>query len=163
MLYSFLKSLSDQEEDIVKTILAPIDFSDVTGDVIQTAGQIAKAFHASLYLLHVAPPDPYFVGYERGPQTVRDSVAQEIRKGQYYLQEVEAEAKDMGVDVHALQVQGATLEKILKESERLKADLIVLGSHGRGALQKLLVGSVVEGILRKAPCPVLIVPSFGKK
>jgi len=51
----------------MKTILAPIDFSDVSGAVVQSAAGIAKAFQASLYLLRVAPPDPDFIGYEPGP------------------------------------------------------------------------------------------------
>ena len=147
----------------MKIILAPIDFSDVTGAVVQSAAGIAKAFQASLYLLHVAPADPYFIGYEPGPQTVRDSVAQKIRKEQHQLQELESEMKGKGLDVHALLVQGATTGKILQEAKRLQAEMIVIGSHGHGALQKLLVGSVAEGILRKAPCPVLIVPSAVQK
>jgi nucleotide-binding universal stress UspA family protein len=147
----------------MKTILAPIDFSDVTGAVVQSAAGIAKAFQASLYLLHVAPPDPDFIGYEPGPQTVRDSVAQKFRKEHHQLQELEADIRSKGLDIHALLVQGATAEKILQEAKRLQAEMIVIGSHGHGALQKLLVGSVAEGILRKAPCPVLIVPGAVKK
>ena len=147
----------------MKTILAPIDFSDVTGAVVESAAGIAKAFQASLYLLHVAPPDPDFIVYEPGPQTVRDSVARKIRKEQHQLQELESEMKGKGLDVHALLVQGATTGKILQEAKRLQAEMIVIGSHGHGALQKLLVGSVAEGILRKAPCPVLIVPSAVQK
>jgi nucleotide-binding universal stress UspA family protein len=147
----------------MKTILAPIDFSDVTGAVVQSAAAIAKAFQASLYLLHVAPPNPDFVGYEPGPQTVRDSVAQKFRKEHHQLQELESELKSRGLDIHALLVQGATAEKILQEASRLRAEMIVIGSHGHGALQKLLVGSVAEGILRKVPCPVLIVPSAVQK
>jgi nucleotide-binding universal stress UspA family protein len=147
----------------MKTIIAPIDFSDVTGAVVESAAGIAKAFRSSLYLVHVAPPDPDFIGYEPGPQTVRDSVAQKFRKEHHQLQELETDLKSKGLDVHALLVQGATAEKILEETKRLKADMIVIGSHGHGALQKLLVGSVVEGILRKVSCPVLIVPGVLQK
>jgi nucleotide-binding universal stress UspA family protein len=147
----------------MKTILAPIDFSDVTGAVVESAAGIAKAFQASLYLLHVAPPDPDFVGYEPGPQSVRDTVAGKIRKEHHQLQELESGLKTKGVDVHALLVQGATVEKILQEAKRLQAELMVIGSHGHGALQKLLMGSVAQGILRKAPCPMLIVPSAVQK
>jgi nucleotide-binding universal stress UspA family protein len=163
LLYFFLGSVVHQEGIVMKIILAPVDFSDVTDAVVQAAGEIAKAFQASLYLLHIAPPDPYFVGYEPGPQTVRDTIAQQIHKEQHQLQELESQVKGKGYDVHALLVQGATTEKILQEAKRLEADMIVVGSHGHGALQKLLVGSVAEGILRKAPCPVLIVPRSARK
>ena len=147
----------------MKNILASIDFSDVTGAVVQSAAGIANAFQTSLYLLHVAPPDPDFIGYEPGPQTVRDGVAQKFRKEHQQLRELESELKSKGLDVHALLVQGATAEKILQEAKRLQAEMIVIGSHGHGALQKLLVGSVAEGILRKVPCPVLIVPGAAQK
>lgn len=147
----------------MKTILAPIDFSDVTGVVVEAAARIAKAFQASLCLLHVAPPDPDFIGYEPGPQTVRDGVAQKFRKEHRQLQELEADLKSKGLDIHALLVQGATAEKILQEAKRLGTEMIVMGSCGHGALRKLLVGSVAERILRKAPCPVLIVPSTVQK
>ena len=147
----------------MKRILAAIDFSDVTGAVVQSAAGIAKAFQASLHLLHVAPPDPDFVGYEPGPQSVRDTVAGKIRKEHHQLQELETDLRSKGLDVHALLVQGATAEKIFQEAKRLQAEMIVIGSHGHGALQKLLVGSVAEGVLRKAPCPVLIVPSAMQK
>jgi nucleotide-binding universal stress UspA family protein len=146
----------------MKIVLAPVDFSDVSGAVVQFAADVAKAFQTSLYLLHVAPPDPYFVGYEPGPQTVRDNVAQKIHQGQRRLQELEAEMKSKGYDVHALLVQGATTDKILQEAKRLEASMIVVGSHGHGALHTLLVGSVAEGLLRKSQCPVLIVPSTKK-
>ena len=147
----------------MKTILAPVDFSDVTRTVVESATGIAKAFQASLYLLHVAPPDPDFVGYEPGPQSVRDTVAGKIRREHHELQELESGVKSKGVDVHALLVQGPTTDKILQEAKRLHVEMIVIGSHGHGALQKLLMGSVAAGILRKVPCPVLIVPSVLQK
>lgn len=147
----------------MKTILAPIDFSDVTKAVVRSAADLAKAFQAALYLLHVAPSDPDFIGYEPGPQTVRDSVARKFRKEHQQLQELESELKSKGLDVHALLVQGATTEKILQEAQRLQAEMVVIGSHGHGALKKLLVGSVAEGVLRKVSCPVLIVPGAAQK
>ncbi|MEW5940915.1 MAG: universal stress protein [Chloroflexota bacterium] len=64
-----------------------------------------------------------------------------------------------GLDATALVVQGATVETILNEASKLEADMIVVGSHGHGALYQLLVGSVCEGVLRKAACPVLVVPT----
>ena len=146
----------------MKTIVAPIDFSDVTDAVVESEANLSKALQVPLYLLHIAPPDPYFIGYEPGPQTVRDNVAQKIRKGQHMLQELETQMKARGFDVHCLLVQGATEDKIIQEANRLEAQMIVIGSHGHGALMKLLVGSVAEGVLRKAKCPVLIVPSAKK-
>ena len=142
----------------MKTILALVDFSDITERVVSTAADTAKAFAATLYLVHVAAPDPEFIGYDVGPQTVRKSVADQFSKEHRAFQAMEARLKGEGVVVHALLVQGPTLEKIFQEIKRLSVDLVVMGSHGHSSLHNLLVGSVTEGVLRQSPCPVLVVP-----
>ena len=70
-----------------------------------------------------------------------------------------ADLQSRGISAHGLLVQGPTVETILTERERLQADTIVLGSHGRGALFRALLGSVSEGVVRATPCPVLVVPA----
>lgn len=145
----------------MKNIIALVDFSDVTEAVVREAAELAKALRCAVYLLHVAAPDPDFVGYEAGPKSVRDTVAQKVRKEHLDLQSLEGGLKGEGIEAHALLVQGPTVEKALAEIERLKACRVVMGSHGHGALRHLLVGSVTEGILRKAKCPVVVVPSRG--
>ena len=145
----------------MKNILAAVDFSDVTQAVATTAAALAGALDGRLFLLHVAAPEPDFVGYDVGPQTVRDGVAKEIRAEHRQLHELKQPLEQAGLDVTALVVQGATVEKIVQEAARLEADMIVVGSHGHGALHHLLVGSVTEGIMRAAVCPVLVVPRDG--
>lgn len=142
----------------MKHLLVPVDFSDVTAGVVDVAAQLAKSLGAQITLLHVAPGEPEFVGYEPGPQSVRDNVAREIHEEHRRLQELDKQLEKRGIATKSLLVQGYPIEKILKESERLKADLIVMGSHGHGALRSLLVGSVTDGVLRKSKSPVLIVP-----
>ena len=73
----------------MKTILALVDFSDVTEAVVKAAGELAGTFKAVLYLLHVAAPDPDFVGYEAGPQTVRDNAAKHFREEHRSLHDLE--------------------------------------------------------------------------
>lgn len=139
-------------------LLVPIDFSDATRGVVETARDLARRLKASVVLLHVAPPDPDFVGYEAGPQSVRDTVAREIHEEHKRLQDIERELAGQGMAVTALLIQGYPVEKIAQEAARLSPAMIVMGSHGRGKLRQLLVGSVTDGVLRKAPCPVLVVP-----
>jgi nucleotide-binding universal stress UspA family protein len=141
------------------TILVAVDFSSVTEAVIDAAVGVSRAFDSSVYLLHVEPPEPDFVGYEAGPETVRETIAGKIRQEHRMLQELEGAPWHDRNKVSALLIQGPTVEKILQEQERLNADLIVMGSHGHGALYSLLVGSVAEGVLRRADCPILVVPS----
>jgi nucleotide-binding universal stress UspA family protein len=143
----------------MKTILVPIDFSPVTAAVIEQAAALAQAFSSAVWLLHIAQPEPDFVGFDPGPQSVREQVAGEMRDTHRRLQEVSGELRERGINATAIQVQGATVETILHEAARLQADVIVLGSHGHGALHRALLGSVSEGVLHGATCPVLLLPS----
>ena len=143
----------------MKNILAAIDFSDVSVLVIDRAAEIARCFDSKLWLIHVAAPDPDFVGYDTGPQCERDWRATTLKGEHQYLHNKALELEQKGINVTPLLIQGVTAETILKEVSKLKADMIVIGSHGHGALYKALVGSVSEVIIKKACCPVLIVPA----
>lgn len=143
----------------MKNILAAIDFSDIAPAVVDEAAKLARSFDSKLWLIHVAAPDPDFVGYRTGPQCERDWRAKVLRKEHRYLQDKASELSKTGIDVTSLLVRGATIETILKEASKLKAETIVIGSHGHGALYKTLVGSVSEGVIHRAFCPILIVPA----
>ena len=142
----------------MKNILAAIDFSDISPLVINKAAEISRCFASKLWLIHVAAPDPDFIGYETGPQTERDWRAKTLKKEHQYLQNRALELEQKGINVTPLLIQGTTADTIIKEGSKLNADLIVIGSHGHGAFYKALVGSVSEQIIRKASCPILIVP-----
>lgn len=146
----------------MKTILVPLDFSDSTESILRTVRELSSA-ETSVVLLHVEPPEPDFVGYAPGPQYVRDSVAKGARKNHKLLHDAKRALNADGVEAEVLLIQGPTVEKILSEVERLKVDLIVVGSHGHGAVFDLLVGSVSEGVIRKSPCPVVVVPRRGEE
>ena len=140
-------------------ILAAVDFSAVTRAVLGTLGRIARAIPAKVFLVHVAPPDPAFVGYGAGPKAVRGQVAAEHHTRHQQLQALADELRAGGVDATALLLQGATVDTLLAEAQKLSADLIVLGSHGHGAVHRLLVGSVAEGVVGRSELPVLLVPA----
>ena len=140
-------------------ILAAVDFSPVTERVLAVIRQMAATFPSEVRLVHVAPPDPAFVGYVAGPAAVRNQVATELHTSHQQLQELADHLRADGVETTALQLQGATVATILAEAERLPAELIVLGSHGHSAVHHLLVGSVTDGVVRAAKVPVLLVPA----
>jgi len=142
----------------MEAILVPLDFSEVSGAVIERAKELASGLSAKLWLIYVASPDPDFVGYDPGPQTVRDQVAAEHRDHHRSIQQTAEKLRREGIDATALCPQGATVATILQEAEKLSVDLIVMGSHGHGALYRTLLGSVSEGVMHKADCPVMIVP-----
>lgn len=139
-------------------ILAAIDFSPVTEQVLVTLAQMAATLPAQVWLVHVAPPEPAFVGYEAGPHVVRDQVAAELHASHQKLQKLADRLRAGGVATTALQLQGKSVDTVIAEAERLQASLIVLGSHGHGAVYNMLVGSVAEGIVRASKVPVLLVP-----
>jgi nucleotide-binding universal stress UspA family protein len=141
-----------------KTVLVPIDFSLAEPAVTACAVGLAKALQAHIVLLHVEAPEPGFMGYEAGPQTVRDSVARSIHGNAQALHKIRDRLRGAGVEVDSLLIQGPTVEKIVDEAKRLRADFIVAGSHGHGAIYDLVVGSVSDGVIRHAPCPVVVVP-----
>lgn len=139
-------------------IIAAIDFSQLTDLVIEQSERLARAFQCSITLLHVAAPNPEFVGYEAGPQSVRDTRASELAEEH---QELVRQAEDLtarGLDARALLISGPTVDKILEEADRHETRYIVLGSHGHGKVYEVLVGSVCDGVVRRAACPIVIVP-----
>lgn len=139
-------------------ILVAIDFSESTPLVIRQAMVLAQAISAKLWLIHIAAPDPDFVGYQTGPQTERDFMAHKYRDEHHELHEWAEKLREKEIDVTALLIQGATIETILEKAKSLAVDMIIVGSHGKSGLYKFLVGSVSEGILKNAQCPVLVVP-----
>jgi nucleotide-binding universal stress UspA family protein len=143
-------------------LLVAVDLSASTAKVVDKAEAIARGLSAKVWLLHVAAPEPDFVGFEPGPQSVRDSQAVEFHQAHQQIQEIADRFREAGLDTTALLVQGATVATILEQSAKLDANMIVVGSHGRGAMFQLLVGSVSKGVLHGAQCPVLIVPTHGR-
>lgn len=139
-------------------VLVPVDFSEVTAEVVRRAGELARALGHRAVLLHVAEPEPDFVGYGVGPRPVRRSVAEHLREEHRQIEALAASLRERGVDAEALLVQGPTAATILEQAADLRAELIVIGSHGRGALYRALLGSVSADVLRGARQPVLVVP-----
>ena len=143
-------------------LLVAVDFSTVSEKTYKKAAELAKAFSAKLWLLHIAEPGPGATALKAGPVSVREDQAEQYHREHRELREIADTIRADGIDTSALLVQGPTVEMILKEADRLEADMIILGSHGMGAMYRLLVGSVSEGVLRKATCPVLIVPTHNR-
>ncbi len=139
-------------------ILIGIDFESGTTELTEYACSLALAFNARLRLLYVAAPDPDFVGYEPGPQSVRDSRARQLRTKHVHLQKMADRLCSYGVRTDSLLVQGETATKFLEQARRWDADAVVLGNKGHGLLRKTLRGSVSEGVLKEAQCTVILVP-----
>jgi nucleotide-binding universal stress UspA family protein len=139
-------------------ILVAVDLSPASEKVVEAARGIAELTGATVYILHVAEPDPDFVGYDAGPEVVRTQVARELRREHRAVQALAENLRAEGLDATALLVRGPTVQTTLKEAENLKAGLIVVGTHGHGAVYDVLIGSYSAGIIRSSKLPVLVVP-----
>ncbi len=154
-------------EVTMKTILVPVDFSNATKEVMQASKLLAGAVVSRVILLHVRQEQVEYstltaVEKSVGPDSFVPMPRlqhEKEEKVQEKLDELKKHYSGLSNDVITRQVEGKSVEIILEECEREKADMIVMGSHGHGALYNLLVGSVTSGVLQSAKCPVLVVPS----
>lgn len=140
-------------------LLVAIDFSEITKLILEKAEEIAIKTGAKVWLIHVAQPDPDFVGYDVGPESERNFMATKFRDKHVKIQELSFKMRNKGINVTPLLVQGPTIETIIEEAKKLKADMIVAGSHGHGTMFHILVGSISKGLLNKSPVPLLIIPA----
>jgi nucleotide-binding universal stress UspA family protein len=136
----------------IQTVLHPTDFSDRSGVAFHLACALARDHGARLVVLHV-PEVPAVMGGTDGLiiptppidwEGLRDKLHR-LRPG------------DTKVPVEYRVAEGDTATEILRLADEVKADLIVMGTHGRRGVGRLLMGSVAEEVVRKAPCPVLTV------
>ena len=140
-------------------MLVPLDLSSATDRVLAATRAVARDSKAEVWLLHVGEPNPDFVGYETGSEAVRDVIAQEYRGEHRKLQDYADALRAEGIEATALTIRGPTAATILGEAGRLSVELIVMATHGRGAVFDLLVGSVSHAVLRDSRVPVLLVPA----
>lgn len=143
----------------MENILVCVDFSDVTSRVTEEATKLAKALDGKLHLFHAAPPEYEYVMYSPGAMAAPTAVAHDTRLEQAKLQAVADQMTATGIQAAVHVDDGPATQAILNEAERVGAEMIVMGSHGHGSLYELIVGSVTEGVLRKAKVPVMVVPS----
>ena len=139
-------------------VLAALDLARTTPDVLREARIWARRLSAELILIHVAEPDPDFIGYGAGPESVRLAVAHKFTRAHQRIEALSVELRKEGLDATALLLQGATAETILREAERLSADVVLMGTRARGAVRELFVGSVSKEVLRQSTRPVLLIP-----
>jgi nucleotide-binding universal stress UspA family protein len=143
-------------------ILLPTDFSDHAHEALRFATQLAQTHSASLCLVHVydilpyALPEAMPVMDETQMRQLRDAL-------QKQLDLLQARASESGVPTETLLLPGSAASEIVRVAAEQHFDLIVMGTHGRGGLSHLLLGSVTEKVVRKAPCAVLSVPLHKQK
>jgi nucleotide-binding universal stress UspA family protein len=143
----------------IRRILCPIDFSDYSRRALDHAVAIARWYESTITVLHVYSAAPMPV-YTPGPPGFDSIVLMGVDRDRLLLEMtrfVEAEsALEMSIETTIR--EGHTVSEILGQASDMKADLLVMGTHGRSGFERLLLGSITEKVLRKAACPVLTVP-----
>lgn len=145
----------------IRHILVPVDFSENTPAILDWAAHLAEEHGSTVTLLHAyhlpvefqqmegayLPPD-FWQGVRSEAETTLRGYAEELKR--------------KGVRVETAVCEGYAATVIVEEAAQRSADLIVIGTHGRSGLKHLLLGSIAERVVQKAPCPVLTVKATGR-
>lgn len=154
---------------MIKSILVPIDGSEHSRKALQFAADVAERFNASIVLVHVVsaaallPAPAPQVGVSVTPEGVPPPIfstklAEDMVKlGSELLARETRELEKRGLTANKVLERGDPVEKILQIAKNERCDLIVIGARGLGKVRALLLGSVSDGVVHRAPCPVLVV------
>jgi len=140
----------------IRTILVPIDFSDNARPVIEWAAHLAGESNGKLILFHAYHLPVEFQQFE-GAYLPPDFWASVKNEAQASLARYETELREKGHAVESVVREGYAATAIIDEATERGADLIVIGTHGLSGLKHMLLGSIAERVVQKAPCPVLTV------
>ncbi len=145
----------------MKTIITALDFSDASPAVLEAAIDMATKQQATLHIIHVLEPSPSYTAYGMTPEefpAIQVFQQESQKRAEARLNLAVNQAKTVISDVRAELALGSPLTAIIDYAKNIHADLIVIGTHGHGAVAALLIGSVAEGLVRKAVCPTLVIP-----
>jgi universal stress protein A len=145
----------------ITTILCPIDFSDVSLKAVDYAKAFASVTGASIFLLHIVEPVPMPpVDTSLNYVEVEDVLEKAAEKD---LNALKSSLAAEGAKVDGTMEIGKAADIIIEKASELNANFIIMGSHGRKGLNRLIMGSVADAVIRRADCPVLIVKSGEKE
>jgi nucleotide-binding universal stress UspA family protein len=142
----------------MKTILTPVDFSPATSLVLDTAMDLARAVGGEVVLLHIVQPPMVTSDYGLAMENVQEILSVSERAATRQLAHLQERLANADVPTRSMHVNGAPVPAILEQAGKLGASYVVMGSHGHTAFYDLLVGSTTQGVLKRSPCPVVIVP-----
>ena len=147
----------------MKTFLVPVDFSAVSGKIIDAAITFARSLGGKVALLHVIPPPIITTEYALPVEAMQEAIVTGERAATNKLEAYSALFRSAGLTVESVMRHGPPVHAILDEAAKANADFIIMGSHGHGKIYDLLVGSTASGVLKGAHCGVIIMPAADKK
>jgi nucleotide-binding universal stress UspA family protein len=139
----------------LRKVLVPTDFSDSARHAFSYGVSFAREYKAELVLLHVV--ENLTVGYASDlfPVPLAEVFEEISGYAKVELKKLGDEARGKGLNVREMVIQGKPSAEIVRVAQEETADIIVLGTHGKGMLDKAIFGSTAERVIRRAPCPVL--------
>lgn len=142
----------------MKNILVAVDLKSSDQILISQSSLLAEKFNSTIWIVHIAAPDPDFVGYGVGPFYIREVRAEELRKEHKQLQAIADQLHKKSIHAEALLIQGPTVEMLKEEVKKLKIDLLIMGSHKHGFIYETWIGHTSVKVIKEIPVPVMIVP-----
>lgn len=143
---------------MIARVLVPVDFSKSSLQALDYAIELAAVFKAEVIVLYVVEPVYYAApDLTGGAATMAELFEQQQRQARTQLVRLEQRYRKARVPLRGVLKPGTAYHAIAEAAQELKADLIVMGTHGRTGVSHLLMGSVAERVVRSAPCPVLTV------
>jgi len=131
--------------------------------VVKAAANLARSIDGRLILFHVVQPPIITSEYGAVLANVQEIIAISVSASTKQLLRRQKRLQASGLKVSVAQVTGIPVTSIIEQARKSRAAYIVIGSHGHSALYDLLAGSTATGVIKRAPCPVLVVPPAGKK
>ena len=143
----------------IRSILLPTDFSECSDYAVSYATSLARTFGASILCIHVIEPMVPAVGYSgmTEPLPLADITEQLEDSAGRALPKLAEREECAGLEIQELIVHGEAAAEIVRVAKERNIDLIVVSSHGRTGLGRMLFGSTAEAIVRHSPCPVMVV------
>ncbi len=147
----------------IKKLLFPVDLSTVSSKIASSVIGFGEAFDAEIHLLHVAATMAEVVGVY-GPDLILDDFESEVlEKAKSELEKFEQQFFATYPKKKSMVVKGDPADQIIAYIEGEKVDLVVMGTHGRKGIDKIMFGSVADQVVRNSPVPVLTVNPYRQK
>jgi len=149
---------ASEQAPALQTILVPLDASELSRSALPFAEDLAKALGASLVVMHaIVPTAIAYPGAE--PVAIPQSVITDIEASAHaFARGIAGELTARGLKAKPVVVNGSAADAIVESAEAEGAGLIVMSTHGRSGVQRLLLGSVAEAVVRNSPIPITLVP-----
>lgn len=141
----------------MNTILHPTDFPPASRPAFQKAVELAKKHRATVALVHVMAPMIPAGNLYVAPRTYDEWAAAATESARQTMGKLLKQARAAGVKAKSIVLVGVPADVIVRAARTRRADLIVMGTHGRSGLSRVLLGSVASRVIAAAPCPVLTV------